>query len=97
MRDEAMGSAAELLAPRMLVSPSSRVQELERFSHYVGTLPPPNLFLLPFYYDGLMVASSSVDWLCYLNFKWLSFDLSSVLYIVCFSVSVHAPMHAARM
>jgi hypothetical protein len=35
-----MGSAAELLAPRMLVSPSSRVQELERFSHYVGTLPP---------------------------------------------------------
>lgn len=49
MRDEAMGSAAELLAPRMLVSPSSRVQELERFSHYVGTLPPksvPASFLL---------------------------------------------------
>jgi len=39
MRDEATGSAAELLAPRMLVPASSRVQELERFSHYVGTLP----------------------------------------------------------
>lgn len=47
MRDEATGSAAELLAPRMLVSASSRVQELEKFSHYVGTLSP-NLLLLPF-------------------------------------------------
>jgi hypothetical protein len=39
MRAEATGSAAKLLAPRMVVSASSRVQELERFSHYVGTLP----------------------------------------------------------
>lgn len=36
MRAEATGSAAKLLAPRMVVSASSRVQELERFSHYVG-------------------------------------------------------------
>jgi len=47
MREEATGSAAELLAPRMLVSASSRVQELERFSHYVGTLPQI-CSLLPF-------------------------------------------------
>lgn len=36
MRAEATGSAAKLLAPRMVVSASSRVQELERFSHYVA-------------------------------------------------------------
>ncbi|KAF8719321.1 hypothetical protein HU200_024021 [Digitaria exilis] len=40
MRDDGTGSAAEeLLAPRLLVSPTSRVQELEKFSHYVGTVP----------------------------------------------------------
>ncbi|KAJ1263576.1 hypothetical protein BS78_09G196300 [Paspalum vaginatum] len=36
MRDDATGPATELLAPRLLVSASSRVQELEKFSHYVA-------------------------------------------------------------
>ncbi|KAF8715852.1 hypothetical protein HU200_026806 [Digitaria exilis] len=37
MRDDGTDSATEeLLAPRLLVSPTSRVQELEKFSHYVA-------------------------------------------------------------
>ncbi|CAN6350522.1 unnamed protein product [Urochloa humidicola] len=37
MKDDGQkGSTAELLSPRLLVSPTSRVQELERFSHYVA-------------------------------------------------------------
>lgn len=55
MRDDGTSSASaeEVLAPRLLVSPSSRVQELEKFSHYVGTPPKsaPASFSVEF--DGL--------------------------------------------
>lgn len=36
MKDDGTSSAAEMLSPRLLVSASSRVQELEKFSHYVA-------------------------------------------------------------
>ncbi|CAN6346256.1 unnamed protein product, partial [Urochloa humidicola] len=37
MKDDGQtSSAAEVLSPRLLVSPTSRVQELEKFSHYVA-------------------------------------------------------------
>ena len=39
MKDDGTSSAAEMLSPRLLVSASSRVQELEKFSHYVGMSP----------------------------------------------------------
>jgi len=45
MKDDGTSAAAEMLSPRLLVSASSRVQELEKFSHYVG-MSPPNLLLL---------------------------------------------------
>ena len=44
MKDDGTSAAAEMLSPRLLVSASSRVQELEKFSHYVGR--SPNLLLL---------------------------------------------------
>jgi hypothetical protein len=45
MRDDGAGAAAELVTPRLLESEASRVQELERFSHYVGkVLDPPLCF-----------------------------------------------------
>jgi hypothetical protein len=46
MRDDGAGAAAELVAPRLLEAEGSRVQELERFSHYVGKvlLDPPLCF-----------------------------------------------------
>jgi hypothetical protein len=44
MRDD--GPAAALV-PRLVVSSASRVEELERFSHYVGTYAPSPLLAIP--------------------------------------------------